>query len=57
MLPSSTEITDMDEIDIESIIREIEKHDRKAEEHLKNRWRKQFSLIINTINCENTYLN
>jgi hypothetical protein len=35
LLPSSKEITGMDEIDIESIIREREERDRKAEEIYK----------------------
>ena len=37
LLSSSKEITDMDEMDIESIIREREERDRQAEEHLKKR--------------------
>jgi hypothetical protein len=40
LLPSSKEITNMDEIDIESIIREREENDRKAEEHFKKQMEK-----------------
>ena len=36
LLPSSKEITDMDEIDIESIIREREEREREGEENIKN---------------------
>ena len=50
LLPSSKEITNMDEIDIESIIREREERDREAEESIKNRWKRQFFLIQDTIN-------
>jgi hypothetical protein len=35
LLPSSKEITNMDEVDIESIIREREERDRRAEEIYK----------------------
>jgi hypothetical protein len=40
----------MDEIDIESIIREREERDRKAEEVYKKQIKKGSSLILNTIN-------
>lgn len=40
LLPSSKEITNMDEIDIESMIREKEENDRKAEEIYKKEMEK-----------------
>ena len=40
LLPSSKEITNMDEVDIESIIREREENDRKAEEIYKKEMEK-----------------
>jgi hypothetical protein len=40
LLPSSKEITNMDEVDIESIIREREERDRKAEEIYKKQMEK-----------------
>jgi hypothetical protein len=40
LLPSSKEITNMDEIDIESIIREREERDRQAEEIYKKQMEK-----------------
>ena len=40
LLPSSKEITDIEEINIESIIKEREENDRKAEEHLKKQMEK-----------------
>ena len=51
LLPSSKEITNMDEVDIESMIREREETDRKAEEEsTRKRWKRRFSLIQDTTN-------
>jgi hypothetical protein len=46
LLPSSNEITNMDEIDIESIIREREERDREAEEVYKKEMEKAVFLNL-----------
>ncbi len=46
-LPSSKEITNIDEINVESIIRDIEERERKAEEHYKKTMVKAVFLLNN----------
>ena len=49
LIPNSREIINMLQMDVEAIIKEREEGLDKEKNILKNKWKKQFSLITNTI--------